>query len=140
MANVAMISCLAKCRPGHILCPPPYGIHPPATPSRVNFGAVSDRFGGIEPRGVAPSVNKSFRSGPLVGSSGYTRNRSAQNWSSGCGSSGEPMFHKFGFIAAVRLDNAIILSLGKTHSPRWKSSRSGVRVTMMATRSRSVSA
>lgn len=51
-----------------------------------------------------------------------------------------PAFHTAGFIAADRLDSAIILPLGNTQSSRWKSSRSGVLVKMRATRKRSVSA
>lgn len=41
IAKVTIISTLAKCRPGHIRCLPPKGIHAPARPSVVNMPCSS---------------------------------------------------------------------------------------------------
>jgi hypothetical protein len=37
IARLISISCLAKCRPGHRLWPPPYGSQDPVRPSSENF-------------------------------------------------------------------------------------------------------
>ena len=81
-----------------------------------------------------------FLSGPLLGLFGYIKNLSDQKSSSGWGSLSVPVFQTSLSIPAVRLEIAISSSLGKIQFPSLKSVRSGVRVTTMATRRRSVSA
>ena len=137
IAEVSIISRLAKCRPGHKLRPPPYGTQLHVQPSSEKYGSATFPS---PPAAAAPFARFGSLIGPLFGLSGRTRNRSAQNRSSGCGSCFVPAFQMSGSMSSVRVEKDTASFFLMCQPRREKSSRVSCRTISTATRRRRISA